>query len=229
MKTPVLTLGLLASAALLVPFAAEARLDLRPLVATAQVASPRAALLTGAERTQVLTSASQALNRVRSIQGRFTQRNADGSIQTGQFWLQRPGRMRFEYDRPSPLLLVADGTTLAIEHRDLRNTDRLPLRQSPLHFVLKNDINLERDARVTQVERRGDLTRVSVADRRGEVSGTLTLVLRGPAYDLIEWVVVDGDGARAQVSLTEVRAAANLPASLFRIVDANDPTARRRP
>ncbi|MBL8549915.1 MAG: outer membrane lipoprotein carrier protein LolA [Hyphomonadaceae bacterium] len=155
-----------------------------------------------AEQSATLAAASAALNAQRLIQGRFRQTGPDGSVSTGRFFLQRPGRVRFEYDPPAPLLIVADGSVLAVQDRQLRNTNRAPLRSTPLYFVLKDNLNLARDAHVTRVERDGDLLFVTVRDRSGQADGDLTLALAGPEYTLRSWDVVDATGGRTRFAIT---------------------------
>jgi outer membrane lipoprotein-sorting protein len=160
--------------------------------------------LEGPERTRTLAEASAALNEQRLLQGRFRQVAPDGSITTGRFFLQRPGRVRFEYDPPAPLLIVADGSVVAIQDRALRSTNRSPLRATPLYFVLKDNINLNRDVRVTRVEREGETLYVSARDRTGEADGELILRLDGPDFALRAWDVVDATGARTRFALIGV-------------------------
>jgi outer membrane lipoprotein-sorting protein len=174
------------------------------------------ASLDGAERSQVLAAASAALNAQRSLQGRFSQVAPDGQTTTGRFYLQRPGRVRFEYDPPAQFLIVADGSIVAIQDGALRTTNRAPLRSTPLFFVLKDGVNLERDARITRVVRDGDALLVSARDRSGQADGELTLRLEGPNYTLRSWDVVDATGGRTRVSLSGVQTAAALDPRLFR-------------
>jgi outer membrane lipoprotein-sorting protein len=182
-----------------------------PSLATAQSSG-----LTGAERTQTLAAASAALNAQRSLRGTFRPTAPDGRTSTGRFYLQRPGRVRFEYDPPAEFLVVADGSIVAIQDRALRTTNRAPLRSTPLFFVLKSEISLERDARVTRVVREGGALLVSARDRTGQADGELTLRLEGPNYTLRSWDVVDATGSRTRVQLTSVEAASSLDPRLFR-------------
>jgi outer membrane lipoprotein-sorting protein len=172
--------------------------------------------LTGAERARALSQASAALNAQRLLAGRFRQTAPDGSVTQGRFYLQRPGRVRFEYDPPAAMLIVADGSIVAIEDRALRSTNRSPLRETPLFFVLKNDINLERDARVTRVVRDGATLLVSARDRTGQADGEITLRLEGPDYQLRSWDVVDASGALTRIALTQVSRPDRVDPRLFR-------------
>ena len=183
--------------------------------ATAVVAPARPAALTGQPRADAITAANAALNAQRAVQGRFRQVAPDGSVATGVFYLQRPGRLRFEYDAPATMLIVADGSVVAVNDRELRTTNRSPLRETPLYFVLKNNVDLNRDARVTEVSRLGGATLISARDRSGQADGLLTM--RFAAGALQGWDVIDAAGALTRITLTEQRPAGRLEARLFQI------------
>lgn len=202
---------------------AVALLAALPAPVLAQQAPARAALaqagdtaLTGAARTQALTRASASLNRIRTLQGRFRQIAPNGMATTGAFYMQRPGRLRFAYDPPQTMLIVADGSVVAVQDTALRTVNRAPLRSTPLYFVLKNDINLERDAHVTRVAQRGDTLYVTARDRTGSADGEITFALVGANLDLQSWDVVDAMGARTRLSLSGLTRPASLDARLFR-------------
>jgi outer membrane lipoprotein-sorting protein len=141
--------------------------------------------------------------------------------------MQRPGKLRFEYDAPSPLTIVSDGSVVAIEDRSSRDVQRIPLRSTPLYYVLKRDVSLERDARITRVlQQNGDLY-VTARDRRGEAEGEITMHFAGPARELKQWSITDGQRQNTRVSLSDMRPAAGLESRLFRIPQGRDPSARR--
>jgi outer membrane lipoprotein-sorting protein len=199
-----------------------------PRAAQTGAAQPLPVQLSGAERTAALTAASAALNRNTSLQGRFTQTAPDGGVTRGKIYLQKPGRLRFEYDAPTPLLIVADGATVAVEDKQLKDVSRVPLRSTPLFYVLKRDINLERDARITRVARQGGTLLVTARDRTGEAEGEITLSFDTATYALTRWEIVDAQRQVTRINLSEVRAAPRLDPRLFRLQDARDPTARKR-
>lgn len=185
---------------------------------------PAAPALSPADQATV-TAASAALAGVRLAQGAFTQLNPDRREVTGRFWLSRPGRARFEYDSPSPLLIVADGATVAIEDRALKTVDRAPLRATPLHFVLRNGLDIARDAAVMRVERNAQQALVTVRDRTGEADGLLTLIFTGDMRTLSGWRVEPGAGGATQVLLRDVATPASIDPKLFIV---RDPPRRSR-
>ncbi len=183
--------------------------------------------LTGADRAAALTRANGALNAMQRVEGRFLQIAPDGKVSQGNFYLSRPGKVRFAYDPPTPLVIVSDGVTVAIEDRSLKSVDRTPLRATPLYFVLKQNIDLEADARVAKVEREGDQLRISVRDRKGQADGTITLVFSGTTEpELREWRVADATGQTTLLSLRDVHPSLKLDPRLFVLDEKRDSTAR---
>jgi outer membrane lipoprotein-sorting protein len=185
--------------------------------AYAQQATP--VVLDGAARAEGLALANGSLNGVQRLQGRFIQQSPGGGRATGMFYLQRPGRLRFEYDPPATLLIVSDGNVVAMRDTELRTTERTPLRSTPLNLILGETINLERDARVLRVSRAGPWLMVTARDRRGQTDGQITLQFFGPNAELRSWDVIDATGARTRVTLSDITQPASLDRSLFRLED----------
>jgi outer membrane lipoprotein-sorting protein len=183
----------------------------------AQQATP--VVLEGAARTAGIAQANQALNAVQRLQGRFVQTSPGGGRASGMFYLERPGKLRFEYDPPAALLIVADGSVVAMRDRELRTTERTPLRSTPLNIILGRTINLERDARVLRVSRAGPWLLITARDRGGQTDGQITLQFYGPQLELRSWDVIDATGARTRITLSDITRPASLDRSLFRLED----------
>ena len=215
--------------------AALALLFLAPIVGSAAAQSAPAVarqaltqtLLAGPERAAALAQASASLNRIAAVQGRFAQVAPNGARSQGDIYLARPGKMRFQYDAPSPLTIVSDGSTVAVVDSSVRDVSRVPLRSTPLYYVLKRDVNLERDARIVRVTRDGDSLLVTARDRSGEADGEITITFAGAAYDLREWSVTDGQRQTTRISLSGVRAVGAIDPRLFRTPAGADPSARK--
>ncbi len=174
------------------------------------------------ERRAIIKAAGQALSAVGTVKGRFTQVAPDFSITTGEFALRRPGRVRFEYDAPVPILIVADGTTVAIEDSELETIDRVPLVSTPLKLVLDDNIDFESEAEITNVQRANGVVAITMRDRSGETDGTLTLILDARTYDLLSWRAIDGAGGITSVSLEDIEKNIRLSPRLFRLDDPED-------
>jgi outer membrane lipoprotein-sorting protein len=185
-------------------------------------------VLDGAARAEGLAQANRALNAFQRLQGRFVQQSPGGSRATGTFYLQRPGRLRFEYDPPATLLIVSDGSVVAMRDTELRTTERTPLRSTPLNIILGQTINLERDARVLRVSRAGPWLMITARDRAGQTDGQITLQFYGPETELRSWDVIDATGARTRVTLSDITHPPTLDRSLFRLEDMLSPRRTRR-
>ncbi|MEJ0058189.1 MAG: outer-membrane lipoprotein carrier protein LolA [Terricaulis sp.] len=194
---------------------------------SAATAATATVVLAGAERTEALGLANRTLNAVQRLQGRFVQTSPGGTRANGAFYLQRPGKLRFEYDPPATLLIISDGSVVSMRDTALRTTDRTPLRSTPLNLILRENVNLDRDARITRVSRNGEWLMVTARDRSGASDGQITLHFYGASAQLRSWDVIDATGARTRISLTDVTAPAALDRRLFRQEDILENRPRR--
>lgn len=217
-----LVLAGIVSAALAAPLSAQ---ELRPRTNVQYSAAIVA--LEGEERAAALAAANRSLNGVAQLQGRFVQTAPGGARSTGTIYMQRPGKLRFEYDPPASLLIVSDGRVVAMRDTALRTTERTTLNSTPLNLILGANINLERDARITRVSRSGPWTMITARDRRGQVDGYITLNFHGPNAELRSWDVTDVTGSRTRISLSNVTQPASLDRALFRLEDMLESGSRR--
>lgn len=168
-----------------------------------------------------------ALNNTLSFQGRFAQYGADGSFNQGVIYLSRPGKLRFEYDAPSPMLIVSDGVTLTQQDRALETTDRVPLTSTPLNFFLKENVNLARDTEVVGLVKTPTEWRVSARDGSGEMDGTITMVFDAGTLALREWIILDGFGGETRLLLSDLVYNQRLNPRLFVLRDDSRRDRRR--
>ena len=170
----------------------------------------------------ILTAASDALAAAKTARGTFRQSNADGSIVSGTFALNRPGRMRFDYDDPTPILIVSDGTTVAMEDSELETVDRVPIGATPLNLILSTDLNVDQEVEVLGIVQNEERIGIRVSDATGELEGTLTMVFDKVSYDLLGWLAVDGNLQTTVVDLVNVETNVSVDPRLFRLNEAED-------
>ena len=185
-----------------------------------QVSDP--ADLSEADRQRLLNRASTALAKVKTASGTFEQLSPDYSESTGRFALSRPGKVRFEYDDPSPLLVVSDGTTVGLQDSELETTDRVPLGTTPLALLLDDDIDFATEADVLDVTNRNGRVEITLRDKSGEMDGTLTLVMQESDMSLTGWHTLDSGGNLTQVQLTDVSYGQRLNPRLFVLKDFDE-------
>lgn len=148
-----------------------------------------------------LREISRYLDGIDVAQSTFTQINADGSVSTGNIYIHRPGRARFEYDS-NDLLVMAGGGQLAIfDGRSNSSAEQYPLRQTPLSIILDRDVDLGRNDMVVDHVFDGTSTRVVAQDPDRPEIGTLTMVFTADPVELRQWVVTDQTGAETTIVL----------------------------
>ncbi|MBB2155415.1 outer membrane lipoprotein carrier protein LolA [Gluconacetobacter diazotrophicus] len=156
------------------------------------------------------------LNGVTTLEAQFQQLAPDGKRTTGTAWLSRPGRMRFEYDKPSPLLLVANHGQVVFNDSQLGQTTTLPLDKTPLGLLLRPGLQLSGDVTVTGFTHSNGLVQVTLVRTASPADGSLTLVFHDSPMSLRSWSVVDAQGQETRVDLYNIRLGGGpLPDGLF--------------
>jgi outer membrane lipoprotein-sorting protein len=161
---------------------------------------------------------STYLSSLQNLSGNFVQVGPDGSRTTGNFYLQKPGKIRFEYDDPSPIALVADGSSVIVRDRRLATQDVYPLSQTPLRYLLASKLDLLRDTNVTSIT--ADELYISVTiEEKQAVTGTSRLTLMVGAKDnkLKQWTVTDPQGYDTTVAVYNLDTTKKLDPALFKI------------
>ncbi|CAN5152921.1 outer membrane lipoprotein carrier protein LolA [soil metagenome] len=181
-------------------------------------ASAQAAL--SAEDQAVLARAQGYLQALTSAQGTFVETGAGGQRREGRFWIQRPGKMRFEYTSPAGLLVVSDGYNVKRYDPRLETFRQVPLGQTPLSTFLARNVRFDQGVRIDRVQRMaGGAYTITARDRQRPDDGAVTLGFYGTPARLQEWTIVDAQGGRTRTQLTTLTPASNLPSSLFRLID----------
>ena len=159
------------------------------------------------------------LNAIRSLKARFVQIAPDGGVSEGAMFMRRPGRLRFAYDPPMPLLIVADGFWLVLWDKELDQVDRVPLASTPLGFLVRDEVSFGDPIVVRRLERQPGVLSLTVFDRRREDEGELTLVFAEAPLGLRQWVVTDAQRLETRVSLFGVETNVPLDGRLFVFTD----------
>lgn len=184
------------------------------------IAAVALTLFAGAASAQQLSLAqiSAYLNQLQTAQGGFTQINADGTISTGQIYIKRPGRIRFEYNAPSEALVVAGGGQLAVfDARSNTGPERYPLSQTPLSIILQENVDLDRADMVTNVVSDGTTTTVTAQDPENPNYGRIQLVFTANPTELRQWIVTDDVGTETTVILNDLISGSVIRDVLFNI------------
>ncbi len=183
--------------------------------------------LTAAAQTQnpAIAKAETWLNQLQAAKARFTLTAPDGTQQTGNFYISRPGRLRFEYDAPSRDFIVADGVMIHYYDGDQHQASNAPIGSTLADFLLRPKIRLSGDLRVTDVRSSGGLLQIEVVQAADAGAGSLTLGFNEDPFYLKKWRVVDAQGGITETDLGNFKAEASLAPSLFVF---RDPSGRGR-
>ncbi len=168
---------------------------------------------------QIVARANDFFNGITTMYASFTQMNANGDRLTGELFVHRPGRLRFDYDEPATLQVIADGRQVAIEDSRLDTQDLYPISQTPLKFLLGSRVNLGRDVRVLGVERHDDEIDIQLEDS-STLGGTsqVTLTFDDRVSELKRWRIRDPQGFITTVALDEVDFVSRMDPGLFVIL-----------
>jgi outer membrane lipoprotein-sorting protein len=159
------------------------------------------------------------LNGLRTLKARFIQIAPDGTTSQGTAWIERPGRMRFQYDPPSPFLLVAGHGLVVFHDSQLQQTSNIPVGTTPLGILLAADITLSGDVTVTNVNRQPGQISLTLDRTKSPNDGTLTLIFATNPLELRQWVVVDAQRRETRVTLYDIQLGGVFNPDLFNYVD----------
>lgn len=180
--------------------------------------SKKAGLTLDPAQIEIVKKVSGYFGGLGSLKGNFVQTTSDKKRMKGKFYLNRPGKFRFDYSLPSKQIIVSDGEYLAIQDLDLNNEDRVELDKTPFRLLLRKDVDLVRDAKILEVQSADDLIVVALRDNSPDTPGIIKLFLSTtPALELKEWQTIDAQGQETQVQVSDLVKGDQLDAALFKI------------
>jgi outer membrane lipoprotein-sorting protein len=154
-----------------------------------------------------------------TMRGRFVQTGPTGAVAKGDFALRRPGQIRFDYDDPSPLTIVATQGSVFVENKDLEQTDTYPLGKTPLKFLLSKKVDLS-DARLLGVERAPGAVTLIYGSKDEDQAGDIAIRFAAPALAIQGWEVRDPQNGVTVVELASIETGMKLDNRLFAAPDA---------
>ncbi|MBC7152647.1 MAG: outer membrane lipoprotein carrier protein LolA [Rhizobium sp.] len=163
---------------------------------------------------------------VKTMMGEFVQFGPRGEQTGGKFFIQRPGKLRFNYDKPSPMRVIADGKNVVIGNVKLKTWDLYPLSKTPLSLLLSEKIDLG-NKMVRDVKQEADLTTIVLGDKTIFGDSTITLMFDPKTFDLRQWTITDVQAKDTSVMIFNVQNGVQLDPSVFEIPYADVHTQKR--
>jgi len=155
------------------------------------------------------------LNGLTTLKAHFLQVTGDGGISQGTAWLERPGKMRFQYDPPSPFLLIADYGVLTFYDASLRQTSNIPLSRTPLGILLAEHVVLAGAVTVTAIQRLPGQIQLTIVRTGSAGDGSLTLIFADQPLTLRQWTVIDAQRRETRVTLYNLQLGGIFDPQLF--------------
>lgn len=153
---------------------------------------------------------------VQTMSGEFVQFGPRGEQTGGKFYIQRPGKIRFNYDKPSATTVVSDGKSVVVENVKMKTADLYPLSKTPLKLLLEDRIDLS-DGKVQSVKEEDDLTTIQLADKSVFGNARITMMFDPKSYELRQWTITDAQGKDTTVMIFNVKQGVALDQKLFKI------------
>ena len=183
----------------------------------AEVAPAGDGVVLAPEQTALVKKVDDYFNSLTTLQGKFIQIGADKKRMRGKFFVKRPGKFRFEYNRPSRQLIVSDGEYLAVQDLDIETEDRVALDQTPFRLLLRKEVNLLKDAKILRVEEIVDTVTVALQDKSPDSPGRITLIMSKEPFELQQWTTLDAQNLETTVKVGNLEKGGELDVSMFKI------------
>jgi outer membrane lipoprotein-sorting protein len=168
-----------------------------------------------ADQKRSLQKINAFMNSFQSMKSDFTQISSKGQMAQGTLLISKPGKLRFEYAPPNPMLIVSDGKWLTIKNRVKEKGDQFPLSATPLRLVVSPQVDLAAETDVIGYESKDGITSVSLADRKSSLGGYIILVFDEQRSQLQQWIIVDGKDRRTTVQLANIETGGKFDPKLF--------------
>ena len=155
------------------------------------------------------------LNGIKTLRADFLQVATNGEIASGKLYMSRPGKIRFEYKPPSPILILSDGTFLIYIDKHLEGMTHFFLSNSPISFLVKKSVRITDDTEIISFSQKANIIRIKLAKLNQIDKGTITLNFTNQPFTLRKWVVADPQGIETTVILSNMEKNITLNPELF--------------
>lgn len=155
------------------------------------------------------------LNNARTLSADFHQRDQRGDVANGKFYLSRPGKMRFVYEKPATQTIVADGQWIIHQDKVNKEITSLAIDETPAAFFLRDRVSFQNGVTVTGVENRDNMIAITLVRNDDRDSGSLTLVFQQKPVALLSWHVIDAQENKTSVQLSNIKTNIPLKKELF--------------
>lgn len=166
---------------------------------------------------ETLRAISKEFTAVPTMMGEFVQFGPNGEQSGGTFYIQRPGKIRFNYEEPSPIRIISNGRTVAVNNKKLKTWNFYPLSKTPLKLLLDDKLDLN-DSSIKSVKTEDNITTIVMSNKKAFGKSEITLLFDPESYDLRQWTIKDAQGKETSVMVFNVEKGVKIPRKYF-VVD----------
>lgn len=171
------------------------------------------------DEVSTLSRVERYLNDIQTMKARFVQVSSNGAYAEGEVYLDRPGHLRFDYDPPTPVLMIANGLSLLYYDKELKEATFLPLWETPLWFLIREEVRLDENVEIVGIEEALGTLRITLRDAESPEGGAVTLIFSDEPLSLKKWEITDPQGIETQVSLVNPVFGVEIDPDLFKTGD----------
>lgn len=155
---------------------------------------------------------------LKTVKTSFQQFNPNGTRSSGNVYISRPGKMRFEYNPPNAALVLASSGSIAVyDNKSNSGPNIYPLRRSPLNLILAKNVDLKKSGMVVKHTFDGTFTSVVARDPKQPKLGYIQLAFTDNPVTLRQWIITDQSRQRTTIKLDQLEIIDDLPRDLFKI------------
>ncbi|MBV2141949.1 outer membrane lipoprotein carrier protein LolA [Falsochrobactrum sp. TDYN1] len=176
---------------------------------------PGAAMAQGVSGAAAAQKIADHFSAVRTMTGEFVQFGPKGEQTGGTFYIERPGKIRFNYNN-SPIRVISDGNQVVINNRKLDTWDLYALSTTPLNMLLADRINLG-GGRLQSVKQEPDMTTLVVGDKSMFGNSTITMMFDPNNFELKQWTITDAQNLDTTVMVFNLRTGVRFTDDMFKI------------
>ena len=167
------------------------------------------------ERFKTIERVNKYLNEIQTLRSDFLQVSNNGEVASGKVYISRPGKIRFEYKPPSPILIISDGTFLIYIDKHLEGMSHFFLKNSPISFLVKKLVSITDETEILAFSQKANIIRIKLAKLNQVDKGTITLDFTNQPFNLRKWIVADPQGLETTIVLNNIEKNITLSPELF--------------
>ena len=168
---------------------------------------------------KLLNQLENYLNQFNNISSQFIQSSSNGSQETGEILISKPGKLRIEYKKNNKLLIVADGKWLHYFDMDLNEIQSVIIEKSPAWILLKKNINLKNDFNIHKLIKKSGKITLTLVDKNIENIEKIELIFSVNPIELKKWIITDNQEIETTVALLNIKKEKKFKTKTFKLIE----------